>query len=59
MTGAGDDKSVCAWQAEVKHVQEQMTLLRKGLADIVGVSVDASLTHILSEVNAEAEDRCV
>ena len=46
-------------QAEVKHVQEQMTLLRKGLADIVGVSVDASLTHILSEVNAEAEDRCV
>ena len=35
-----------------------MTALHKGLADIVGVSLDASLLHIISEVTAEAEDRC-
>lgn len=55
---AWDDKRAHAWQAEIKYVQEQMTALHKGLADIVGVSLDASLLHIISEVTAEAEDRC-
>ena len=53
-----DDKGAHPWQAEGKHVQEQMTALHTGLAGIVGVSLDASLLHIISAVAAEAEDRC-
>jgi hypothetical protein len=46
-------------QKDVQYVEAQMEVVKQGLADVSWVSLDISVSCLISEINDEAARRCV